>query len=305
MLARKVYQKADADDKTRLKVAGFIHNKYIFYQDTNKLLSNDDLVYISHFDDQIVLSKEEKKFINDSRRKAKIVNTSIWTTVMVVFGALIWLVISNYSAWVSARDSNLQLAKEQANLIETKDSIQQLLDNTMRLENIVAVQDDSIGRSKEQLKKLAMDRKILIIQLQETNEKLKLAYAKIEGEQIDLQKEQVKLEGALKQKIVETKRANQKLTNHQKSLALSQKAQLLMASNNGRPSDTQIKQAFKLARQSWDLFDDNSQAMDVINEIKAAKISKSGSFLDRDVPKYTYTKSQIKSTINKLNSILK
>lgn len=302
MLARTVYQKADVDDKTRLKVASFIHNKYVFYQETNKLLNSDDIAYISHFDNQIVLSNAESKFIADSRRKVKIVNWSIWISIGIIFGALIWLVISNNSAWKETQKTNIALAEEQKALMVTKDSIQQLLDNENELKKQVMVQDDRLNKSKEELEVLATERKILIIELERTNQALREAYAKIEAEQKILQRDQVQLEGALKKKIAENTLAKRTLSNTQKSLRLSQKAQLLMASNGGNPTDLQIKEAFRLAREAWERFEDNSQAMDVLSEIRAAKLNKSnGGFLDKEAPKYTYTKSQIKQIINKLD----
>ncbi len=300
-LANTIYQKASEDDIMRLKIANFIHARMHFYKDSNKLLDSDDLSFIKPFVKQIVLTKEERNFIKESENKVKLQNQITWASVVVIIFVLLWLVYSNYSAWLVSTAANQALEKEHTYIQVAKDSIQKLLDKEYLLKQKVDSKDRLLNRTNAELQELVMQRESLILQLEEKNKELEAAYRKIKGEKIKLSKDKTQLASALQSKIKEQKMIKLKLSNQQKSLALSRKAQLLISSKS-RPSEKEIKEAFLLSSAAWNLYHDNSQAMDVLNEIKikTQKTSNSGSFLANTRPKYTYTHRKIESLIGKL-----
>lgn len=302
-LAKKVYAKADANDKARLRVANVIATNFLVYQENNKLLSREDLAYIRQFEDEIVLSDAEQKFIDDSKRRvwywtiASIIGIAIIIVTLLVFSG------STFRAKEKLRATNTMLTGTNRNLLEAKDSIEQLLNNEYELKERVRKQDNLINKSNAELKEMARELEVLVLELEDKNEELKDAYSKIKGEKEQLDKDKTKLAGALQNKIVENTLAEKKLSNSQKSLKLSREAHLLLNNNNGSPTEAQIKKSFQLARAAWDMLPENSQAMDVLNEIKIKKLQqKTGGFLEREEPKYTYTQSKIKQIVTQLDS---
>lgn len=69
ILAKKVYEKASADEKMRLKIERFIRERYDFYRESNALMTVNDLDYVTPYLDKVLLPPEQLDFIRESRRE--------------------------------------------------------------------------------------------------------------------------------------------------------------------------------------------------------------------------------------------
>jgi len=300
-LAKEVYERASTDDKMRLKVGNFIHTKYQFYKENNKLLEQEDLHFIEPYLNQLVISKEERTFVDASIARAKNQQRVALAVVTITIIGLLWLVYSNHKAWVNAKQANIEMEGQQRSIMHARDSIQDLLNEEYRLKEIVQDNEDTISKNREELAALLVENKKLLYQLQIKNRELDSAYTVLEMAHEELQDDNQQLEKSLKEEREERKKAIRTLSSQEKSLRLSKKAQLLINANNEKPSEEQIKKAFLLSRAAWEMSPNNNQAMDVLNDIKHIKIpSNNGAYLDKDAPKYTYSTSKIQSIIRKL-----
>lgn len=69
ILAKKVYEKASADEKMRLKIERFIRERYDFYRESQALMTANDLDYVTPYLEKVLLPPEQLDFIRESRRE--------------------------------------------------------------------------------------------------------------------------------------------------------------------------------------------------------------------------------------------
>jgi hypothetical protein len=88
-LAKSIYEKASHDDKVLLKIANFIRERQLYYQESKTLLSKKDLEYIAPYTSKIVLSADSIQLIAKSKTKAD--RNKRWTMIIIVLANLILL----------------------------------------------------------------------------------------------------------------------------------------------------------------------------------------------------------------------
>ncbi len=309
-LANKVYDKASTDDKMRLKVANFIHTKYEFYKENNKLLDYDELSFIHPYIDLILLSPEEKLFVDKSEQKVRNQKIATWVFIGACFIGLLWLVVDNHLSWRTARSANLRLEVQRDSVMQARDSIQKLLDKEYELKRMVQEGQITINKTNEELQKLLIENQKLLLEVQQAyddlekaNNNLAEANANLAIANAKLKDDKNQLASALADKKLEYAKAQRELSTQEKSFKLSKKAQLILYGGGDAPSEAEIKKAFQFARAAWEINNYNAQAMDVLSSIKQLKLkNNSGDFMNTHEPKYTYTHRKIKDIISKLDN---
>lgn len=296
-LAKKVYEKASAEDRMRLRVLNVFKTKFSLYKEKSTYLSSDELKLIAPFETQMVLSDEERRFLTTSKLLAQkqmmiFVAGTIITVALLVAG-----LISYYNAHTKVKATNYKLEKEKEKTQIALDSIQQLADYLL--------EQDSIQRS---LRNKIKDREDVInmtnTELQNALSELQLANRELEKKQAELEKERDKLrldKRSLTAQLKDHVKIKKELSTVGKSQALSQQAHEILYKSDS-PTEADYKEAFKLSRAAWEMSKNNSQAMDVLNEINNKKNPPpNGGFLSKNRPKYTYTHKKIKAIIQKLD----
>lgn len=68
ILAKSVYQRASQGERLRLRIQGFIKQRYEYYKWKGALLTVEDLRYIEPFIEDLEISQGQKAFINESEQ---------------------------------------------------------------------------------------------------------------------------------------------------------------------------------------------------------------------------------------------
>lgn len=93
-LAKKIYQLASNEDKMLIKINTFIQNRYLYYEETQTLLSKRDLKYIDPHLHKTTLSPEQKILIRKSRQKASSARVAFIAirilSLVALVGGIIW-----------------------------------------------------------------------------------------------------------------------------------------------------------------------------------------------------------------------
>lgn len=101
ILALKVFEKIDVEERMRLKISQFIGDRYAYHQETGEFLSKNELIYIDPYLDQIELEAPVLTFIRKSRywakkhfRRRTIVSISTMAVLLgfVIFAVGQWIV---------------------------------------------------------------------------------------------------------------------------------------------------------------------------------------------------------------------
>lgn len=300
-LARIVYDRVSTEDKMRLKVANFIKGRYIYYNENRALLGRDDLRYIAPYVNTLELTDAQKRFIQRSRWNTQKRTIASW----VVFGIILIIFIV---LWRKAEIWGQKESEARKELVHKKIE----LDNKITYQNILLDslrQKDSIQQELQQLaNKQELDNKftkaqleqaykemlILMKQLEKTNKQLEVAQKALEASLLTEQKER---------KLIQERynKLDKQMSGQNNSQKLSRAAQKFISKQD--PSEADYQKAFQLARAAWDLDQDNSQAMDILNLIGHKKVPQSsGGFLSKDAPKVTYSRTEIKKIIQRIDS---
>lgn len=301
-LAKTVYEKVSMEDRMRLHVINLIKTKYILFQEKHTYLSADDLKVIAPYEDRLTVTKEERSFINESQRETK--KQERWITIIVVtviltiiIGLFLWgkwykaknIEIKHTNELLLLKQDSLNQAniaiKDQYDILRYQDSIRLELSN--KLDN----RDNIISMTNKELQ-------AALNALRVANQQLAAKQAELEAERNKLRDDKKNL----KEQLKDHDAIKRKLSVAEKSQELSQKAnQILQASS--KPTEGDYKEAFLLARAAWEMSKNNSQAMDVLNDLYNKRIQRSdgGGFLSDTTPKYTYTHRKIEAYIRKID----
>lgn len=320
-IARKVYERASASDRMRLRVLNLVRVKHQmfeneqhqvnrswfnrWFQKTDNYLTKDEVKTVRSFEEQLQLSPSERTFLIRSRLMARrreiIVLLGIFAIMLFLLIALLYYV----------RTKNL--LEEQNIQLEIQDRELQKTNLSLIAQNEELRLKDSISNSLEsRLEDNAQIIRMTNEELQEALTKLRIANKALEESKLALERERDKLREdkrdltqQLSQQVRivrESVQTKAELTALEQSQKLSQQAQTVLQSR-ATPSEAQYKQAFRLARHAWELSPKNSQAMDILNVIGNNKLNTNGNggFLERDRPKVTYTRSKIQQIIDSVD----
>lgn len=305
-LAKKVYEKASAEDRMRLRVVNLIKAKYHFFEQEKGYLTAEELKFIAPFEKQIDLLDTEKIFITRSKWLARKQMIIFGVVLVILFFVLTWFLIRYIRTNKNIERVNAELYVKNKDLVHAKDSIEQLVTFLLQQDSIqdelrlkIQDRDNTITMTKAELQ-------VALQELQLKNEELKIVNSALEKSKKDLERERdklrkdntdltLKLKGQIKTETNATSALEQ-------SRKLSQQARIALEKSD-KPSDSQYQEAFKLARAAWELNNNNNQAMDVLNEINNVKLptTNNGVFLNNTRPKYTYTQKQIEAMIRELD----
>jgi hypothetical protein len=97
-IASKIYEKFTAIEKDIIEVRQFIENAFSAYEKRGRLLSTDDIKYITPYEDKLFLKRESESFIIKS--KNELVRTKRRRrTISIAFVVLLFIVLSGFSIW--------------------------------------------------------------------------------------------------------------------------------------------------------------------------------------------------------------
>ncbi len=301
-LAKAVFDRASSDDRMRLRVASLIKAKYELNKERNTFLSGDELKFIAPFENRIILSDGEKRFVGRSKFYAKRQMFALGVIIVNVVIILIWLSMSYRQANMQTVKAHFALKEHFDALNEKKDSIANLLEYLVEKDSTQQVLRESIKDRETVINMTNSELQNVLKELQVANEELKKKTEELRIERDKLHNSNIELATRLKNTTAESKKAMSALSADAKSQKLSRQAQQLLSSSKN-PSEEQYKQAFRMARAAWEMKNSNSQAMDILNEIKNKKLKQpSGGFLSATQPEKTYTYSKIKEMIRRLDS---
>lgn len=302
ILAKTVYDKADAEDRMRLMVGNLIRAKSQMPEDEQVYLNSDELKSIAPFEQQLDLTEKEKTFLTSSRRRAQ--SKFIWGGVaFVLTGAIIMGTLFGFAMYY--RGNNIKTERLYKKLTISKDSIKSV-NNSLGIKfEELRVKDsihesltERIGNDQEIIKMTNKELQDALNALNVLNKKLEESKRKVEQERDALKTDKNSLTKRLKAQISNQEAIIQeKLSVVEQSQKLSQQAHSILNSSE-KPTDAQYKEAFQLARYAWEMSKSNSQAMDVLNQINNSKVKSTNSgFLGKNRPKNTYTYRQIEDII--------
>lgn len=304
-LAKKVYEKASAEDRMRLRVINFIKAKHHFFEQERVYLTAEELKFIAPFENQIDLLDAEKNFITRSKWLARKQMIIFGVVVVILFFVLSWFLIKYIRANKNVERINAELFVKNKDLEFAKDSLSNAKDSIEHLVNFLLQQDSIQDGLRQEIQDRDNTINMTREELEDAWRRLQLLNKALEKSKNDLEKERDKLKRDNTDLVLKLKgqvKTDPNKTNAlEQSQKLSQQARAVLESS-AKPTDNQYQEAFKLARAAWELNNNNNQAMDVLNEIKNVKIqSNNGGFLNNTRPKYTYTQSQIESMIKELD----
>ena len=280
-LARRIYEKASAEDKSRLRVTAFIRNRFAFYQENRSLLRTDDLSYIRPYLKTLDLSPEEEAFIKRSRRVAQAKKTSVILVIVIAF-----MTMAIFYMKAETRKTQLELAMSSLDNVRVtlmrSDSIQQL--NREQLAAMTAalrVAYDSLKISQDSLRQVQDSLRIVNARLAEANNELasRAKRAEEQARQAVSAQNQAEQARAATQRELErvkttvrpntnispntnTNTSNEASRNKWESRILSGQAALAF-----QRDDRAL--AFRLARQAFELDNSNQEAYGVLRWIQS------------------------------------
>ncbi len=124
ILAKKVYEKSSQEDKMLRKAESFVKERHAYYLAQGVMLGKQDLEYISPYLATVDITKEEKKFIEKSRKKVtrsegrKLINNLLFIILPILLALLGWALyhtIQTTNALEKTKEANaiaLQKAEE-------------------------------------------------------------------------------------------------------------------------------------------------------------------------------------------------
>lgn len=92
LLAKKIHEKASAEDKMLLRIRNFIQDRFSYFSDNKALLSLKDIHYITPYLDKLNLEPHEKRFIRRSKDRIWIFGIAIGIIVLGVVGTIFYFI---------------------------------------------------------------------------------------------------------------------------------------------------------------------------------------------------------------------
>jgi vacuolar-type H+-ATPase subunit I/STV1 len=273
-LARKVYERASAEDKMRLKITTFIKDRFTYYKERGQLLISDDLAYIRPqlANVAILLNAEEQNFIRVSelkRKQYKILRYGTAAAILFTFVGLWWkasgaekAAIAQYKEAKTANEkleaTNRELAASNKALITEQKRGEELLRSLISVEGELTEKEKVIAQALEKEKASAKELERALMDLKKANEKLALQTKK---ELAEAQANQKKAEREYTQlkTTVDTK-----IQTIENSYTLSTQAVQKMEQKDKAT-------AFKLAAEAWENNPNNKQAVETLKKIHQAE----------------------------------
>lgn len=93
ILAKKVYEKASSEDRMRLKIEQFVHQRYAYFQQRGALLGAEDINYVQPYLSLLIISPEELAFIKKSKSatQRKFIIGAVIVGVFIVVILILWM----------------------------------------------------------------------------------------------------------------------------------------------------------------------------------------------------------------------
>jgi len=291
ILAKNIFDKASAEDKTRLKILNFIKGRYADYEASkNKvLLKKGDLDYIGPYTSQLAkenrLDEKELGFIKKSKQHTKL--SAIWgiasTAVLVLSLTItVFLVDQNrrHAEVLKDKAMNETIKVEKEKNAKEVILAEYVEEKKQRIKAVEAFngQDEALKGSREQLARAYEDLKIAEQRLEKANaglnkkntdlvverSTLKKDIANLGLERKKLEQEKVKLFNDIESKKAELSRSQGEKTKSD-SRILSSKALYMLHQNNNNAD------AFKLATEAFRMDDTNKEARAVLDELMTGR----------------------------------
>lgn len=303
-LAKTVYDRASLKDKRRLQAINVFKLKYSLYQQDSVYLNKHDLNLIEPFEEQLVLTRNEQQFLTRSKLLARKRMIALGVGSIVIFFILCAFLMSYVSAHDKLKNALIELEDQTKKTEIALDSVSQLANHLLTQDSIQRSLRNKIQDREGVINMTNSELQDVLNELQMVNDELKIANKKLEEQRKALRLERDRLRSDklnLTEKLKDHDKIKTELTVVGQSQQLSQKAHELL-NQTDNPTETQYKEAFKLARAAWEMSPKNSQAMDVLNDINNKKLPPSnGGFLSKNRPKYTYSYPKIRDIIQKLD----
>ena len=161
ILARKVYERASADDKMKLKVEQFIKQRYAYNQLQSKSrLTVEDINYIKPYLDSVTLTPEERKFVESNqariRRKKLLTITAAVAVFVIILALLIWslrsrMLIQGQKAKLA--NANKMLSAAQQSVEKTAKQMKAQADSTLTVAQNNYLLKNNLKTTQEELEK--------------------------------------------------------------------------------------------------------------------------------------------------------
>ena len=149
ILARKVYDRMDADEKMRLKIEQFLRDRFDYYSESGALLTKRDLNYIEPYLGKVDLAPDQKEFISESRKgiEAKLRKKRF---LILGIGALLMLAaLVSIGFALQAQKKEKQAIAAQKQAVEAQERTQKALEETERQKAVADQEKQEAERQRE------------------------------------------------------------------------------------------------------------------------------------------------------------
>jgi WD40 repeat protein len=113
-IAARIYERMTAVEKEMIEVKSFLENSYKVYKSRQVLLTENDLKYIAHHENRLILNNELKDFINISKKEEQRARLRR-RNFAIIGGASIIIILSAFTLWAFIEKTN---AVEQKKIAE-------------------------------------------------------------------------------------------------------------------------------------------------------------------------------------------
>lgn len=160
LLAKKIHEKASDEDKMLLRIRKFIQDRFAYFNESNALLSFNDISYIRPYMDKLSLEPHEIRFIRRSKERLWLITGSVVFAILGVIGFIFYLMHQNHK-----RDlQNKERLERQVELHE------QTRRHAEKLSAALIASREGLDATKEELH-------LALLALQERNDTLVNSYA--------------------------------------------------------------------------------------------------------------------------------
>lgn len=160
LLAKKIHEKASAEDKMLLRVRKFIQDRFNYFNESKALLSFNDINYISPYLDKLSLEPHETRFIRRSKDR-------LWIIAAVV--AFVGLFILGIIFYFINRTSKIEL-QSQERMAAQLAKYEEISAHAQELSSALTASRQGLDATKEELH-------FALLALQERNDTLVNSYA--------------------------------------------------------------------------------------------------------------------------------
>lgn len=160
LLAKKIHEKASAEDKMLLRVRKFIQNRFNYFNESKALLSLNDINYISPYLDKLSLEPHETRFIRRSKDRIWIIAGTAAFVVFFFIGVIFYFINRTNKIELQSRERMAaQLAK-----------YEEISTHAQELSSALTASRQGLNATKEELH-------FALLALQERNDTLVNSYA--------------------------------------------------------------------------------------------------------------------------------